>query len=193
MRTLNLSLCWTTLAVAALTMAAIPADAEVPSWTSAEGLTFRIVSGMEVAMAGSEAVPAHLSLVCSTNHEAYLLLRTRLPGERWALEEGYDSSVSLFVSGDVQHEIKPAMSILHKSVRQSPSHGKSQNDDPAYLDTIVSTSLSGSVMDNLIAWLDYRPSQKVSIVGIQETGVFMQSASSGSDIEKFRQNCFKSD
>lgn len=193
MRTLNLSLCWTTLAVAAFTMAAIPADAGAPSWTSAEGLTFRIVSGMEVAMAGSEGVPAHLSLVCSKNQEAYLLLQTRLPGERWALEEGYDSSVSLFVSGVVQHEIKLAMSVLHKSAREKPLYGKSQNDDPAYLDTIASTSLSGSVMDSLIAWLGYRPGQKVSIVGIQETGIYMQSTSSGADIEKFRQNCLKTD
>lgn len=153
----------------------------------AKGLPFQIRSGVEIARQ-PDTRPASLKLICSESRKLHLLLLTRLPGPRWAIQPGQDNNVSLFVDG-IEQELPITVDVVDKG------------DDPSWLvrlwageaagplDTIVTPPLSDSQITTLENWFGTTPPEKVSVVGIFETGTFMKGSASGQQIREQSAAC----
>jgi len=164
------------------------AHAAMLPWQHVKAMPFIALDGLEIARQAQGKVPASLYIVCSQNKELHLVLSTRLPGPRWAIEKGRDDNVSLFVGG-AERQLKVVMDLVAKGqdltwLESAVSRGSEREPD-----TLVTTPIKADEVKTIGAWFGDTPPSKVSIVGYAETDVFMVGAVAGPAIAEFNASC----
>jgi hypothetical protein len=155
-------------------------------WRAARNVPYQIRDGLELARNRADKAFASLSLICSSEGETHLLLLTRLPGQEGFRRDapGRDDEVSLFVEG-ISHMMPIVVDVVAIGESNTPeTSGK--------LDTIVTPPLPRDAMVTLSDWFGHSPPTKVSVVGIDETGVFMVGTRDGLAVQDFDETCASS-
>ncbi|MCQ1856378.1 hypothetical protein, partial [Neorhizobium galegae] len=154
------------------------AHAAILPWQNVKAMPFIVQDGLEIARQAQGKVPASLYIVCSENKELHLVLLTRLPGPRWAIEKGRDDNVSLFVGG-IEQQLKVVMDLVVKGQDLTWLESAISRDGEGEPDTLVTNPIKGEEIKTIGSWFGNRPPLKVSIVGYAETGVSMVGAVAG--------------
>ncbi|WP_105419124.1 hypothetical protein [Neorhizobium sp. T25_27] len=163
-------------------------QAHAMSWQHVKAMPFVVKDGLEIARQAQGKAPASLHIVCSENKELHLVLSTRLPGPRWAIEKGRDEEVSLFVGG-IERQLKVVMDMVAKGQDLTWLESAVSRDGRGEPDTLVTTPLKAAEITKLSSWFGDMPPLKVSIVGYAETGVVMVGAVSGPAIAEVNAWC----
>ncbi|WP_339763944.1 hypothetical protein [uncultured Hoeflea sp.] len=158
------------------------------AWRSVRGIPFEVRSGIEVARHTEGKRPAWLYLLCSANGNLHIVLSTRLPSPRWTVRKRRDDHVSLFVDG-IEHELPLVVDLVDRGRDLEWYEQLFADEDIGETDTIVTPPLDPNDVAKVGRWLDLAAPQKVSVVGIQETGVFMKSTGSASEIQELLSSC----
>lgn len=151
-------------------------------WEHKTRLPNQFQSGLEIARNEFGDRRASLSLVCDTAGSTRLFLHTRLPIPEWIRQEsrhdraeghvGRGESVTIFVGG-IERKIVIPFYI--------------SGGEP--LDEILTDPLLPDDLANLTTWYSPWAPAKVSVVGIDETGVYIRGKRSGASITKFWSAC----
>ncbi|MEM5495394.1 hypothetical protein [Hoeflea sp. AS16] len=129
-----------------------------------------------------------LYLLCSANGNLHIVLSTRLPSPRWSVRKGRDDHVSLFVDG-IEHELPLVVDLVDRGRDLVWYEQLFADEDIGETDTIVTPPLDPNDVAKVGRWFDPTASQKISVVGIQETGVFMTATGSASEIQELFSSC----
>ena len=164
------------------------AHAKMLPWQQVKAMPFIVQDGLEIARQARGKAPASLYVVCSQNKELHLILSTRLPGQRWAIEKGRDDNVSLFVGG-IEQQLKVVMDLVEKGQDLTWLESAVSRDGEGEPDTLVTTRIKADEIKTIGSWFGDTPPLKVSIVGYAETGVFMVGAVAGPAIAEFNASC----
>lgn len=164
------------------------AHAAMLPWQHVKAMPFIVQDGLEIARPAQGKLPASLYVVCSQNKELHLVLSTRLPGPRWAIEKGRDDNVSLFVGG-IEQQSKLVMDLVEKGQDLTWLESTISRDGEGEPDTLVTTPIKADEMKTIGSWFSDTPPLKVSIVGYAETGVFMVGAVAEPAIAEFNASC----
>lgn len=178
-----LSLCVATLAGFILT-----SGANEQPWQRAKNVPFQIKSGLLLADEAPQRRSATLSLVCDSDGQLRLVLVTRLPGRDFGIVLGQNVPASLFVNG-IKQEQEIAVDVVAVGRPLGLVESWFNEEDEAEPDTITSPPLSPGVLNNLENWFMPSRPNRVSVMGIYETGVFMKGVVDGAEIKQFRTIC----
>ncbi len=158
------------------------------SWQHDKAMPFIVTDGLEIAREAQGKAQASLYIVCSQNKELHLVLSTRLPGPRWAIEKGRDENVSLFVGG-IERQLKVVMDLVAKGQDLTWLESAVSRDGEGEPDTLATTPIKADEVKTIGPWFGDTPPLKVSIVGYAETGVFMVGTVAGPAIAEFNGSC----
>lgn len=111
---------------------------------------FKIVADLPIAANAGAKDRSVLRLVCTDNHQAMLVLRTKLAVGKEFYASGQDDGATIFV-GDQNNRIETRMRLVNRS---------------AY-DTLVSTKLSGTALSALGGFFGNASPRQVSVVTLE--------------------------
>lgn len=153
-------------------------------WRAARNVPYEIREGIEIARNRVGKPLASLSLICTSEGTTHLLLLTRLPGEDGFRRSmpGRDDDVAIFVGEGISNR----MPIVVDVVALSDSDAA---EDADRVETIITLALSREAVTTLADWFGPGPPSKVSVAGIDETGVFMVGTRDGRAIRDFADAC----
>lgn len=161
------------------------------SLDSARNLPVGVQKGIEIASRTGSDNPASLNLICSSDGDKHFVLITRLPFPRWLegrYRRGASDRASLFVNG-----IGQKLDIAFEMINIGPSAATLSNflgiADEGEPDTAFSVPLMPEHVDALENWFGATSPEKVSVVGLLETGVFMRGLVTGDAIHEFGTSC----
>ena len=135
---------------------------------------------LDIALGVEGHRPASMSILCSGG-KLHLLVASRLPGPRSAIEGAHDDVVSVLVGRDINQELHVVADLLSK--------GGGGDDEGGPSDKILTGPLSSGQLDHMERWFGATPPAKVAFVGFLETGVFMKGIVAGLAIQDFRTSC----
>lgn len=161
-----------------------------PPWHNARGLPFEVRSGIEIARKTGYGEPASLSMICSEGGQNHFVLVTRLPFPRIFERDIILSRENATVFVGENHQ-KIAMVFQLTNIGRlaktwSNYFGITETGEP---DTAFSDPPTASQIDEMSALFGTSAPMKVSVLGIQETGVYMRGLVSGSAIRSFAAAC----
>lgn len=112
-----------------------------------------------------------LGLSCGSDRQLRLVLRSRLPGPRWALKQGNTAKATIFIR-DIGRKIEVPITLTATGA----------------VDTLVSGRLSPSALHSLAR--SFGPTEPLSVdVMTMETGTFMRGRASDVAIQKMVSAC----
>lgn len=112
-----------------------------------------------------------LGLSCGSDHQLRLVLRSRLPGPRWALRQGDTGTATIFIQ-DIAHKIEVPIALTATGA----------------VDTLVSGKLSPPLLQSLATSFGSAEPQSVDVMAM-ETGTFMRGRANNVSIQKMVLSC----
>lgn len=140
---------------------------------------------LNIGRQAPEKIAASLDLICSKNSTLHLVLTTRLPGPRWAIETGRDTA-SLFIGNQEQ---KVEMALVKRGRDLSWLEAAVLKDGEGDPDILLTTPLAADDATAIGSAFGNRPPSKVSVIGYAETGVFMTGIVAGRAVSEFSSLC----
>jgi hypothetical protein len=159
-------------------------------WDAARGLPFKVRSGIEIARKTGHGEPASLSMICSEGGQQHFILVTRLPFPRIMEREIKLGREKAYIYvGDINQKTSIVFELTNVGRLASTwgnYFGITETGEP---DSAFSDPPTALQIDELSAWFGTSAPMKVSVLGVQETGVYMRGLVPGSAIRDFVADC----
>jgi hypothetical protein len=143
---------------------------------------------LKVARHGPGRTVASLDLICSKNSTLHLVLTTRLPLPRWAIELGQRGrgTASLFIG---KHERNVVLTLVKKGREHSWLEAAVLEEGEGEPDILVTPPLAAEEAASIGSAFGDAPPSRVAVIGYAETGVSMTGVVAGQAISEFSSAC----
>lgn len=169
----------TKASLSALTLALLAGCDATAGWMEAKNLPIALQDGVEIARNDRPRQTASLNLVCDLDGHLRLLLHTRLPVPNdWRNETRDGGRVSVLRDDDV------SVFVHHDQRKIAVNYVLGDR-----LDEIISDPFSELEFTNLVASYGHQVPDDVSVVGIEESGIYLRGLATGARMREFGSRC----